>query len=133
MHTVLCSRRGFIVGPAAVLTILMILGFAAAAQAHHGWASYHDEEFSLAGTVVSAALGNPHGLIKVRDEQGRVWDVVLGPPRNQSQAGLTEALVPTGAAITAHGHRHVDPGRLEVKTERLLVNGRTFEIYPNRS
>ena len=72
-------------------------------------------------------------MLRVRDDRGRVWDVVLGPPRHQSRAGLTEAELPAGAAVTAYGHRHLDPNRLEMKTERLVVAGRVFDIYPDRS
>ncbi len=110
-----------------------LAGGAAPAFAHHGWGGYGAEEFSLTGTVQSANLGGPHGVVKVRDDAGRVWDVVLGPPRNQSRAGLTEAELPAGAAVAAFGHRHLDPNRLEMKTERLRVAGRVFDIYPDRS
>lgn len=106
--------------------------FAAPASAHHGWGGYGAEEFSLSGTVQAANLGGPHGVVKVRDGGGRVWDVVLGPPRNQSRAGLTEAELPAGAAVVAFGHRHLDPNRLEMKTERLRVADRVFDIYPDR-
>ena len=68
----------------------------------------------------------------MRDSGGRVWDAVLGPPRNQSRAGLTEDALPAGAAVTASGHRHLDPNRLEMKTERLRVAERVFDIYPDR-
>ena len=111
------------------------LGVAAATptSAHHGWGGYGAEEFSLTGTVQSANLAGPHGVVRVRDGEGRVWDVVLGPPRNQSRAGLTEAELPAGAAVAAYGHRHLDPNRLEMKTERLRVEDRWFDIYPDRS
>lgn len=109
------------------------LSVVAPALAHHGWAGYGTEEFSLSGTVQSANLGGPHGSVRVRDDGGRVWDVVLGPPRNQSRAGLTEAALPSGVAVTAFGHRHLDPNRLEMKTERLRVAERVFDIYPDRS
>ena len=114
---------------------LLALGSVAAtapALAHHGWSGYGAEEFSMSGTVQSANLGGPHGVVRVLDGNGRVWDVVLGPPRNQSRAGLTEASLPAGAAVTAWGHRHLDPNRLEMKTERLRVGDRVFAIYPDR-
>ena len=115
------------------LLALALGGAAVPALAHHGWAGYGAEEFSLAGTVQSANLGGPHGVVRVQDGGGRVWDVVLGPPRNQSRAGLTEDALPAGAAVTASGHRHLDPNRLEMKTERLRVVDRVFDIYPDRS
>ena len=105
---------------------------APAALAHHGWAGYGGEDFSLSGTVQSASLGNPHGVIKVQDGDGRVWDVVLGPPSNQRRAGLTDEALPAGTAVSAFGHRHLEAARLEMKTERLVVSGRNFDIYPNR-
>jgi hypothetical protein len=48
-------------------------------------------------------------------------------------AGLTEAALPAGAAVTAWGHRHLDPNRLEMKTERLAAGTTVFDIYPDRS
>lgn len=106
-------------------------GVAPAVRAHHGWSGYGEQDFALTGTVESASLGNPHGLIRVRAEGG-VWDVVLGPPSFQRRAGLTEELLPAGTTVTAYGHRHLDPKRLEMKTERLRIGERTFDIYPDR-
>jgi hypothetical protein len=119
------GRRTLFLGLAA------LVAGSTAALAHHGWSGYGTEDFSLTGTVEAARLGNPHGLIKVAAEGG-IWDVVLGPPSNQRRAGLTEADLPKGASITAEGHRHNDPKRLEMKTERLTVNGKRFDIYPSR-
>lgn len=123
------SRRALAAGIGLVGVALGI----APALAHHGWSGYGTEEFSLSGTVLSANLGGPHGALRVRDAQGGVWDVVLGPPRNQSRAGLTEEALPVGVAVIAYGHRHLDPNRLEMKTERLRVGDRAFDIYPDRS
>jgi hypothetical protein len=107
------------------------LALAAPTAAHHGWAGYQNEDFSLTGTVESANLGGPHGLLRVRAGRA-VWDVVLAPPTRIQRAGLTRASVPRGTRVTARGHRHRDPGRLEMKTERLIVGNRTFDLYPER-
>jgi len=100
--------------------------------AHHGWAGYLDEEFSLTGTVETANLGGPHGQLRVRSG-GNVWDVVLAPPTRIERAGLTLQAVPRGTRVRAEGHRHRDAQRLEMKTERVVIGERVFNLYPERS
>jgi len=118
-------------------TSLFALAAAAAmlsgpSAAHHGWGGYQDEEFSLTGTVEMANLGGPHGLLRV-NSGGAVWDVVLSPPTRIQSAGLTLAAVPRGTQVRAEGHRHRDLQRREMKTERLVVGERVFNLYPERS
>jgi hypothetical protein len=116
---------------------LSIAGFAAAlvlaggaAQAHHGWTSYSDQDSQVSGVVESAELGQPHGLLKVRTQQG-VWNVMLAPPAAIQRAGLTLDAIPKGTRITAKGHKRTD-GTLEIKTERLVVGDKTYDLYPAR-
>lgn len=111
---------------------LAAAALATPSSAHHGWAGYLDEEFSLTGTVASASLGGPHGLIRLRVGR-QTWDVVLAPPTRIQRAGLTAEAVPNGTRLTARGHRHRNPRTLEMKTERLVVGNRTFDLYPERS
>ena len=106
--------------------------FASPSAAHHGWGGYLDQEFALTGVVVSANLGGPHGLLKIRSGRA-LWDVVLAPPTRITRAGLTPAAVPRGTRVRAEGHRHRSPRRLEMKTERLVVGQRVFNLYPERS
>jgi uncharacterized protein DUF6152 len=119
-------RKGLVAAAVAAMAL------AAPSAAHHGWAGYLDEDFSLTGTVERANLGGPHGLLRVRAGRG-VWDVVLAPPTRNQRAGLIPEAVPRGARVTAQGHRHRNPRRLEMKTERLIVGSRTFDLYPERS
>lgn len=100
--------------------------------AHHGWAGYQDADFSLTGVVEAANLGGPHGSLRLRAGR-QVWDVVLAPPTRIQRAGLTAAVVRPGTTVTARGHRHRSPQQLEMKTERLVIGGRTFDLYPDRS
>jgi hypothetical protein len=37
-----------------------------------------------------------------------------------------------GATVTAHGHRHKDAKKFEIKTERLTWGSRVFNVYPDR-
>jgi hypothetical protein len=115
---------------------LLFLGLAAlwpvSSLAHHGWAGYLDEEFELTGTLEAPVrVANPHATMKIRVKD-EVWDVVLAPPNPTTRAGLREGIIPVGAQVTVHGHRHRDPKRLEIKTERVTWNNQTFNVYPDR-
>ena len=101
-----------------------------AAFAHHGWTNYSDQEGAVSGVVESAELGAPHGVLKVRAADG-VWDVMLAPPAAIERSGLTMQAIPKGARITARGHKRTD-GSKEIKTERLVIGDRTFDLYPAR-
>jgi hypothetical protein len=115
---------------AAALFLTLALG-APAALAHHGWSGYGDDDFVLTGVVEAIDLGNPHGHLDVRADGG-VWNVVLGPPARNQRAGITDGVIKVGDTVTAYGHRHREPDRLEMKTERLEMGEHVFEIYPDR-
>jgi hypothetical protein len=34
--------------------------------------------------------------------------------------------------VAIHGHRNLDTKKFEVKTERVIWNGRTFNVYRDR-
>jgi hypothetical protein len=114
---------------AAVLASALALA-AGAASAHHGWTSYSDQESQVSGVVEEASLSQPHGLIRVKTAQG-VWTVMLAPPAAIERSGLTLAAIPKGTQVTARGHKRLD-GTPEIKTERLVVGSKTFDLYPNR-
>ena len=115
----------------SALLVLVVIGFGSAAFAHHGWTGYGSTEFSLTGKVESVNLGNPHGLIKLRTNEG-LWDVLLAPPAQTKSAGLVDGVIKVGATITARGRRHLDAKKLEMKTERLVVGDKTYNVYPGR-
>jgi len=125
----LCNRGLTVAGAFVVALFLTILP----ASAHHGWGGYQDEDFQLSGTVESpVSLAGPHATMKIRAEN-QVWDITLSPPARTERAGLKEGVIPVGAKVTVFGHRHRDPKRFEVKTERVSWNGRLFNVYPDRS
>ena len=106
---------------------------AAPLSAHHGWGGYFSEQFELTGTLETAvSLAGPHATAKMRTADGKVWDVVLAPGGRTERAGLREGIIPLGAKVTASGHRHRDQNKLEIKTERLMYNGKTYDVYPDR-
>lgn len=105
---------------------------AAPALAHHGWGWTDSGEFTLTGTVTAAELGNPHGVLTVEVE-GEAWTVEVGQPWRNAQAGLTDEMLAPGAELTAEGHRSADPGQLLMKAERLVIDGQSYNLYPDRS
>jgi hypothetical protein len=115
---------------AAVSLVLASILMAAWAFGHHGWSGYAEDDFTLTGVVEEVALGGAPGKLKLR-APGGVWEVVLGPPYRNQHAGITEGVIAIGDTVTAHGHRHVDPGILEIKSERLELGGAVYEIYPD--
>lgn len=120
------DRRSVLAGLAAA-TLLP-----AAAGAHHGWAWAEDEEFSLEGVIRSARLGNPHGELEVEAADG-MWTVEVGQPWRNERAGLTDDLLAPGVVATFEGHRSADPGQQVMKAERVLIAGRSYDLYPDRS
>jgi hypothetical protein len=112
--------------------ILAFSLLAVPAFAHHGWGGNSEEEFELTGTVsTGVSLAGPHATMKVLSD-GKIWDITLAPPARTAAAGLKEGVIPVGATVLIHGHRNLDPKRLEIKTERVTWNGRLFNVYPDR-
>src|SRR3954470_22033118 len=123
------SRLSLYAGVAA----LVFLFFALPGWAHHGWAGNSDEEFDLTGVVqTGVSLSGPHATMKIVSDK-QVWDLTLAPPAATERAGLKEGIIPVGATVTIHGHRNLDPKKFEVKTERVTWNGKTFNVYPDRT
>jgi len=115
---------------AVMLTFAMIT--AVPVLAHHGWAGYSEEEFELTGTLdTQVALAGPHGTMKLKVDN-QIWDITLAPPPRVQGAGLTSKSIPLGATVTVRGHRHLNPKRFEVKTERVIYNGKVYNVYPDR-
>ena len=123
------SRLAFSMSLSTVVLSLCALP----AAAHHGWSGNFTEEFEITGTVeTGVSLAGPHATMKVKAD-GKVWDITLAPPARTERAGLKEGVIPVGATVTIHGHRNRDAKRFEIKTERVIWNGRTFNVYPDRT
>jgi hypothetical protein len=120
--------------PRIALAAAVLALTALPALAHHGWGGNLDEEFEITGTVVTGlSLAGPHATMQIRASDGQVWDLTLAPPARTERAGLKEGIIPVGATVKIHGHRNRDPKKFEVKTERVTWNGKTFNVYPDRT
>jgi hypothetical protein len=117
---------------ALVTAALLLTAAVTPLSAHHGWAGQQNQESSVTGVVVEpVSLAGPHATMKIRVDQ-QVWDVTLAPSNRTAAAGLKAETIPVGATVTVHGHRNSDMKRFEIKTERVVHNGRTYAVYPNR-
>jgi hypothetical protein len=118
------GRRTFLAGAAA--TVL-----ASAAYAHHGWSWAVEEQSELTGTIQEIFIGNPHAVLSVEAGDG-LWTVELAPPSRTRAAGFDENAATAGDEVTAIGNRSKDPNEKRMKAVRIMVNGKTFDVYPDR-
>jgi hypothetical protein len=114
-----------------ILAWAIALGLPAAAAAHHGWAWTEDEESRLTGTIVSISFGNPHMHLQLRDGS-RTWEVDLSPPIVAQGSGFGPSVAKAGDRVILTGHRAADKAVLAFKGETITVNGKTYDVYPNR-
>jgi hypothetical protein len=101
------------------------------AWAHHGWAWAEDGNSELTGVVVAAKLGNPHGELTV-DAGGVQWVVEVGQPWRNERAGLKDEMLGKGAKLTVVGHKSADPKQRVFKAERVMIDGKKYDLYPDR-
>jgi hypothetical protein len=116
-----------LLGIAAVATAFATLP----ALAHHGWAWAEDGNSELSGTVTAAKLGNPHGELTL-DVGGVKWVVEVGQPWRNERAGLKDEMLQKGAKLTVTGHKSADPKKKVFKAERVVIDGKKFDLYPDR-
>ena len=115
----------------ALITLLTGVLLTQAVWAHHGWGWATEEEFQLTGEITAMRLGNPHGELTL-DVKGDKWIVEVGQPWRNEKAGLTQKLLSKGQVITAHGHRSAKKGQRLMKAERVVINGKSYNLYPDR-
>ena len=114
------------------LAMVVLMGTClSTAWAHHGWRWTDDGQFELTARVDKAVLGNPHGVLTM-DANGAKWEVEVGQPWRNEQAGLTDAMMARGATLTVVGKRSADAKERRMKAERITIAGKNFDLYPER-
>ncbi len=111
---------------AGIMAVLM-----SPAAAHHGWRWTADGVFELTGLIESTRLGNPHGLVVI-DADGEKWTAEVGQPWRNERAGLTDEMFAKGKEIKILGKRSSDAKELRVKAERVVMDGKNHDLYPER-
>ena len=120
------ARRWAIAG-----AILLGLAPAAPLASHHGWGWATGEEFELSGTVKDVRNSNPHGTMRLSTRSGE-WMVEIGQPWRNERAGLTMQLLRPGTRLVVHGHRSARKSERLMKAERIVVAGKSYNLYPDR-
>lgn len=115
----------------AALAAAAILAAGTAAYAHHGWSWTQDGFFELKGRITAIYIGNPHATLDV-DAEGEAWRVEMAPPARTIAAGLTEEAAKVGDEVTAIGNRSLDATEKRMKAVRVIVGGKTYDVYPDR-
>jgi hypothetical protein len=110
---------------------LAALALPAAAPAHHGWSWTTGQNIEIAGKVLTAELGNPHGVLTM-DVKGAKWTVEVGQPWRNERAGLKDADLAPGAVLRISGEPSTDPKARLIKAERIFIGQRRFDLYPER-
>ena len=113
------------------LAAAVMLAAATAAYAHHGWSWTQDGFFELKGRITAIYIGNPHATLDV-DAEGEVWRVEMAPPSRTIAAGFTEDVAKAGDEVTAIGNRSLDETEKRMKAVRIIVKGKTYDVYPDR-
>ena len=115
---------------------LGVIGAAAGASlpalAHHGWNWAEDQQSELSGTVKSVSMAPPHPSLQVTAGDGKQWLIDLANPNQTERSGFTAASAKAGDAIVVLGNRSKDKSQLWMKAVRIIVAGKTYDLYPER-
>lgn len=117
--------------PLALAAVALLLASLTAASAHHGWRWAEGENSELTGTITAVKLGNPHGELTM-DAEGGIWTVEIGQPWRNDRVGLTPELLAIGTEVTISGHKSANPDEKLMKAERVIIAGKTYDLYPDR-
>ena len=119
------TRRTFVA--ASALAII-----ASSAAAHHGWSWAEGEQTELTGVIQEVYIGQPHPTLTVETESDGVWTIELANPGQTARSGFNEDSATAGDTITALGNRSSNPDEKRMKAVRIVVRGKTYDLYPDR-
>src|SRR5690606_5472323 len=88
-QVIIIPARGVAHRMALMLCVTALALFATQAFAHHGWAWAEEELSELEGTISEISMAPPHPVLRVKAQDGRVWQVDLGNPNQTQRSGFT--------------------------------------------
>lgn len=109
-----------------------VTAMSAPALAHHGWSWAEEKQSILIGTIKSISMDPPHPSLVVTGQDGIDWQIELGNPGKTERAGFTADSAKPGDSIAILGNRSRDPDEKLMKAVRITIDGRNYDMYPER-
>jgi hypothetical protein len=107
--------------------LLVLVGLAGPAAAHHGWGSYDAANpITVSGPIVEARYENPHATIRVRGSD-KEWVVTLAPTSRMTSRGASANVIAVGKRVSAYGYASTAEQN-EMRAERITIDGKTYEL-----
>lgn len=117
-------------------TVLIALGAAAPAWAHHSFAAAYDttQSIEVHGTIAQVRLENPHSWfqIDVKDANGNVerWAFEAGTPSGMIRNGYKPNIIKQGTEVTIKGFRARDASQKRgMLRELITADGKTYGLF----
>jgi hypothetical protein len=123
------NGKSFVLCLAALATLIG----GAAAQAHHGRASYSNERISLDATVTEFKFINPHVQIyfDITNDAGEIehWQGELTAPNKLARAGWTKSTFTPGDKLQISGRAARNDGHSVAIDEIMTADGKSLPLW----
>lgn len=120
----------------ALVGVLMWLGTAAPAAAHHSFAAAFDmtKPVTVQGTIVQVRLENPHSwfFLDVPDANGKVvrWAFEAGTPSGMIRNGFKPGIIKQGVKVTIKGfHARDQSQNMGMLRELITADGTVYGLF----
>jgi hypothetical protein len=113
-------------------TGLLLVLAGAPALAHHGWSWAEEKQTTLEGRILSVSMAPPHPQLQIQADDGSHWQIDLGNPSQTERSGFTAKSASAGDRVTVLGNRNKEPGKRHMKAVRITIDGRNYDLYPER-
>jgi DNA/RNA endonuclease YhcR with UshA esterase domain len=130
------SARSAITTALGGALLVLALGAAPSASAHHSFAAVYDMDKSVTvkGTIVKVRLTNPHSwfYIDVKDAAGNIahWAFEAGTPSGMIRNGYKASVIKPGDVVTISGFHAKDPSQnMAMLRELTIADGTVFGLF----
>jgi Family of unknown function (DUF6152) len=119
-----------------VLWTLVLVGVVATGRvaAHHSYAAYDTTRLvEIEGVVEDFQMLSPHSLLKVKDDNGRVYTFEWLATNGMRRLGIEQDTIKKGERLVASGHARRDfdeSSILNCKLVKRMSDGRTWGRPP---